>query len=440
MTVSTDPNADSPLESLRKNVRMGSSRICTWGPGVLLVAFVVWASQTELEEVAVATGEVIPQQQLQVVQHLEGGVIEQVMIAEGDRVAKGDVLMQLNLAGAGINREELQVRLDGMLLAKARLAAEASGGDSEPVFPEDLVQKRPDMVQAELHSFMGRKKDLLSTLVVLDERAKQRRLEISEIETHLASVRRDLVLVEERLAMSADLLKDGLTPRMEHVQIEAEAEKMTGQVSVLAQSIPRAESALKEIEAERAKELEGYRRRALEELVPIQTRIAELTETLTTATDQALRAEVRSPIDGIVKNMRTNTIGGVIRPGDPIAEIVPISNELEITAKLNPKDRGFVEAGQRAVVKITTFDYARYGGLEGVVERVSPSTNVDPNGGTFYEVVVRTNLTYLGKEEGQFQITPGMEATVDIHTGTRTVLDYMVRPVLKLQHEAFRER
>ncbi|HAE02955.1 MAG TPA: HlyD family type I secretion periplasmic adaptor subunit, partial [Rhodospirillaceae bacterium] len=142
----------------------------------------------------------------------------------------------------------------------------------------------------------------------------------------------------------------------------------------------------------------------------------------------------------IVMDLRTNTIGGVIRPGEPIAEIVPVSNDLQILAKLNPKDRGFVAAGQKAVVKITTYDYARYGGLDGVVERVSASTSTGQQGQTYYEVVVRTDKTYLGTQEGDFPITPGMEATVDIHTGTRTVLDYMVRPVLKLQHEAFRER
>jgi adhesin transport system membrane fusion protein len=281
---------------------------------------------------------------------------------------------------------------------------------------------------------------LQSSLNVLDERSQQRRLEIAELEAHNRSVRRDLALVQQRLEMSSELLKEGLTPRMEHVQIEGEVEKLKGELSVLQQSIPRAQSALSELDAERAREIEQYSRRALEDLVSIETRIAELKETLTTATDQALRAEIRSPIDGIVKDLRTNTIGGVIRPGEPIAEIVPNSNDLQIMAKLDPKDRGFVTAGQKAVVKITTYDYARYGGLEGVVERVSASTSSGQQGQTYYEVVVRTDKTYLGTNEGDFQITPGMEATVDIHTGTRTVLDYMVKPVLKLQHEAFRER
>jgi len=348
--------------------------------------------------------------------------------------------MQLNLAAAGINREELQVRLDGLLLARSRLRAESEGGNSDPVFPETLLESRPELVEAELQAFMARKRDLVSSLNVLDERASQRRLEIAELEAQVAAIRRDLALAEQRFSMSSDLLEQGLTPRMEHVAVEAEVEQLRGQVDVLNQSVPRARAALSEIEAERSRDRERYSRRALEELVQVETNIAELRQTLETATDQELRAEIRSPIEGVVKNLRTNTIGGVIRPGEPIAEIVPASNELEIRARLNPRDRGFVSAGQRAVVKITTYDYARYGGLEGEVIRVSASTNTESDGQAFYEVVVRTERTYLGENPGDFPITPGMEASVDIHTGTRTVLDYLVRPVLKLQHEAFRER
>lgn len=439
MTTS-DATETSPLDALRSSVRVGASRFSLWGPGLLLIGFVYWASVAHLDEVSVAIGEVIPQQQLQIVQHLEGGVIERIMIDEGDHVEQGDVLMQLNLAGVGINPQELEIRLAGLILTRARLNAEAEGGESEPVFPPDLLETRPDMVGAELRNFMGRKSDLLSALAVLDEKARQRRLEVSELEAQAASVRRDLALAEQRLHMSAELLEKKLIPRMEHVEIEAEVEQLDGRVSVLVQSVPRARAALSEIEAERARERDKYRRRALEELVPIETRIAELRETLATATDQEMRAEIRSPTDGIIKNLKTNTVGGVVRPGEPIAEIVPLTDDLEIRARLAPKDRGFVTAGQRAVVKITTYDYARYGGLEGRVERVSASTHTGAANETYYEVVVRTDRNYLGESATDFPITPGMEATVDIHTGARTVLDYLVRPVLKLRHEAFRER
>jgi len=153
MTVSATENGQNPLEKLRASVKVGGSRFCTWGPGLLLAGFVIWGSMAELDEVAIAIGEVIPEQQLQIVQHLEGGVIEEILIQEGDLVEQGQVLMQLNLAAAGINREELQVRLDGLLLARSRLRAESEGGNSDPVFPETLLESRPELVEAELQAF-----------------------------------------------------------------------------------------------------------------------------------------------------------------------------------------------------------------------------------------------------------------------------------------------
>ena len=168
--------------------------------------------------------------------------------------------------------------------------------------------------------------------------------------------------------------------------------------------------------------------------------IARVNELLNRASDQERRAVIRSPIDGVVKNMRYHTIGGVVKPGEPIMEIVPISDRLVIEAQLNPVDRGYVQEGQRAVVKISTYDFVRYGSLDGVVARIGASTNTDPAGQPYYQVVVRTNKTYLGDQQGLLPITPGMQATVDIHTGTRSVLNYFIKPVLKLRNEAFRER
>jgi adhesin transport system membrane fusion protein len=161
---------------------------------------------------------------------------------------------------------------------------------------------------------------------------------------------------------------------------------------------------------------------------------------LSQASDQQRRTAITSPIDGIVKNLHANTIGGVIKAGEPIMEIVPLHERLQIDAKLNPMDRGYVQLGQKAMVKLSAFDYTTYGGLEGDVILVAPDTTMGPDNQPFYRVVVQTDRAYLGEETAKRIITPGMQATVDIHTGTRTVIEYLVKPVLKLRHEAFRER
>ena len=168
--------------------------------------------------------------------------------------------------------------------------------------------------------------------------------------------------------------------------------------------------------------------------------IARIREVLKRATEQGSRAEIKSPVAGVVKNLRFNTIGGVIKPGEPILEIVPTGENLVVQSRLNPTDRGYVSEGQKATVKISTYDFARYGGLNGTVIQVAPDTSMDENGQPYFRVVVQTNKNYLGREEGSLPIVPGMQATVDIHTGKKSVIDYLIRPVLKLKHEAFRER
>jgi adhesin transport system membrane fusion protein len=204
--------------------------------------------------------------------------------------------------------------------------------------------------------------------------------------------------------------------------------------------VPRAESTLAEAKARYEEEQEKSVRRLIDSLAGVELQIARVDTLINQASDQFRRTIIRSPIDGVVKNMRYNTIGGVVRSGEPIMEIVPVADNLVIEAKLKTIDRGYVQVGQRAVVKILTYDFVRYGSLNGIVERIGASTNVDQNGEPYYQVIVQTEKNYLGAEKGLLPIAPGMQATVDIHTGTRTVLNYFIKPVLKLRDEAFRER
>jgi adhesin transport system membrane fusion protein len=183
-----------------------------------------------------------------------------------------------------------------------------------------------------------------------------------------------------------------------------------------------------------------FQREAEEQLGRTEQAIAQLEELLAEATEQGVRAEIKSPIDGIVKKLRYYTIGGIVSPGEPIMEIVPTGDKLVVEAKLNPTDRGYVNEGQRSLVKVSTYDFARYGGLDGTVANVAPDSTTDQNGTPYFRVIVQTDKTYLGEEEGKLPITPGMQATVDIHTGTKSVMEYLIKPVLKLRHEAFRER
>jgi len=435
--VATPPG--SRLDDLLVRSRRPAFRTLAWLVMALITGFFVWASLAQLDEVSTAGGEVIPSAKVKVVQHLEGGIIESLDVSEGASVKQGQVLMQLALGGARASRAEFQVQLDSLMLTRARLKAEIS--DTALTFPKDVAKRRPELVLAEQATFDARKAERRGKLGVALQQVTQRELEVKELEARQRGVQGNLRLGRERLRLSSELLKSGLTPRMEHLEIQREIESLSGEAKVLEQAIPRTKAALAESKAHLEEVTEGFRRRAVEELSSTELQIARVREGLTEASDRVRRTEIRSPIDGIVKNMRFFTIGGVVRPGEPIMEIVPVGDELVVEARLSPVDRGYVRVGQEATVKISTYDFVRYGGLDGKVERIAADTNTDQaTGQPYYEVIVRTDKTYLGDKAGELPITPGMQATVDIHTGSQSVLRYLIKPVLKLRNEAFRER
>ena len=442
----------SKLDDLIKSSPIPSGRPLAYLVVIVLSAAIAWSMLTELEEIASAQGTVVPQGDIKIIQHLEGGIVQSISVRQGDRVSAGDPLLQLSLGTQNLNREDIQTRLDALRLSRARYEAQATGGELD--FPADVARRRPTIVASERRSFDARRTELASTQSGLRNAARQRELEVDEFITrHTAllreaeNVEKNLLAVREKFQISADLLKNGLTTRNEHLKLEQEIldlEKeigvLKGDLDVVEVAIPRTRSALEEAQ-ERIREVQlTFQREANEELTKIDTEIARAGESLSQASEQVARTVINSPIDGVVKNLLINTIGGVVSPGQPIMEIVPSDRNLVIEAKLRPVDIGFIKEGLPAVVKFATYDFVRYGGLDGVVTQVAPDSTVEDNGNAFFRVIIATDKTYLGEEEGSLQIFPGMDATVDIKTGTKSVAEYLVRPVLKLRYEAFRER
>ncbi len=437
MSVEASVTSDR-LDALIISHPMPSWRVFAWPVMIFLIAAAGWANFATLDEVAVTEGEVVPQGKVKMIQHLEGGIVEALFVTEGDLVKAGAPLLQLDLASSGTNLEELQVRLDSELLVRARLVAEANGSEIE--FPQDAATKRPTLANSQRQAFDARKRELASTLNVMNQQVKQKQAETAELLARRKAVQRNFKLASERLKISKSLLGEGLTAKIEHLELEAEVESLEGEFRVLQSTLPKVQAAVEEAE-QRAKEGQiRFRREARDELGNVEQNVARINELITQAEEQGSRAEITSPIDGIVKNMRYNTVGGVVRPGEPILEIVPTSDELVVEGKLNPTERGFIREGLPAVIKISTYDFARYGGLDGTVIRVAPDTSLNEDGTPYFKVIVRTDKNFLGASEGELPITPGMQATIDIHTGKKSVMDYLIRPILKLRHEAFRER
>ena len=422
---------------------LAKTKVSNWRTAGFLVLLtlaggLIWAGFAELEEVATANGAVVPQGQSKVIQHLEGGIIEAIYVREGDTVAAGDPLVQLDLGQTIASKEELRIELDGLGLRRARLEAEARG--TALAFPDEISARQPSLVEAERRAFEARAAELSATQSLLSEQMHQREQDLKQLEAQLRSKTTDLELSRVNFEMSSELVEEGLTSKMDHLQLQREVEALDGELAALRPSIPRAEAALQESRERMREGTLSFRREAREELGQVELTIVRTSELLHKAESQALRTEIKSPIDGVVQSLRYHTIGGVVGGGEAIMEIVPTGAYLVIEARLDATDVGYVKVGQRAVIKVSTYDFSRYGGLEGTVTLISPDAFSDDAGNTWYRMVVETEKAYLGAEPGNLPIAPGMQTIVEIHTGQKSVMQFLLKPVLKVREEAFRER
>jgi adhesin transport system membrane fusion protein len=428
----------SDLDNIARRHPLSGWRTLAWLVMLLAGAAFVWAHMARLEEVAIAEGEVVPQGQIRVVQHLEGGIVQAIHVAEGTQIKAGTPLVQLDLAAVGMNNEELEVRLDGLLLSRARLEAESKG--TKLALPADEANRRPALAARERETYDAHLREQKSVRTGNREKISQRQHDIRELAAKRDAVKGDLELSAERFKMSSSLLERGLISKMEHLENKRNKQALEGRIKTLNAQMPRARAALAEMrESAREAELK-FSREANDELRIVEVELARTRELLARADEQESRTLIISPIDGVVKNLRYHTIGGVVKPGEAIMEIVPMREKLIVEARLNPIDRGYVEEGQPVVVKVSSYDFVRYGGLDGRVKHIAGDANSDADGVPYFRVVVETDKSYLGVSEGALPIIAGMQATVDIHTGDKSVLEYLVKPVLKLKHEAFRER
>ena len=403
----------------------------------LLTAAIFWTYSAKIERIVVAQGRVAPRGEVKVIQHLEGGIIEAFHVSEGERVAPGDPLITLNLGGRGINRPELQARLDRRHLTRARLEAEATG---QPVqFPAEIAERHPVLLASEQAAFAARQLELESALKVLEQQKRQRQHRIAELRAEYQAGRRSLRLDHQELAVQKELYSQKLASELTLIATRRRVEDRRGRVEILDRTIVTHEAEVAEFSARTAETIARFGRQAREEASSNEGEITALKEQLRVADEQRGRSVIRSPIEGEVKNFRYHTVGGVIRPGEAVLEIVPLLEQLVIDAKLQPADRGFIDLGMDADIKVTAYDFVRYGSLPGRISHIAPDTSFDENIGPYYRVVLDTQRSYLGSDPAALRITPGMTALVEIKVGMQSVLNALIRPVLKTRAEAFRE-
>lgn len=413
-----------------------------WGTVAFLGVALVWASLAQLDEVTVGQGQVIPSGKVQVVQNLEGGIVSEILVEPGDLVRRGQALMRIDDTRFSSSYLEGDAKDGALRVRIARLEAEAA---LMPFAPSaDLERDKPELVQQERELYDSRHRDFAAGLAVLRRQAEQRGQELAEMEARVVRAAQSYELVQQELAMTRPAAEKGVVSRVELVRLERQANDLNGELTVARLAVPRLRAAEQEVRQKTDQYIADFRAQASRELSDARAEQSIVSANKVALEDRLERTVVRAPVGGTVKQVKVNTVGGVVQPGMDLVEIVPMDDALLVEARVRPADIAFLRPGLDAMIKLSAYDFSIYGGLQGTVEHISADAIVEDRPGTrleaYYLVRVRTQVASHGAGGMPLKILPGMQATVDIRTGRKTVLQYLLKPVLRAKQTALRER
>jgi len=416
-----------------------------WLPHALLAVILAffafalgWAAFTELDEVARGEGRVITHSQVQLVQNLEGGILSEILVREGDVVEKDQVLIRIDPTRyVAAFREGEQ----GALALKARIArldAEANG--TRFAMPAEVTSGSPSLAGHERALYDSRQREVAGRGEILRQQLAQRQSELTELQNREKGLTESLALIRREIAITSPLVKQGVMSEIELLRQEREAARIRTELEAAGLAAPRLRAAIAEARKKMEEGELAFRAQSGVELSQARAELAKLSEGLPALEDRVSRATVRSPLRGIIRTIPNKTVGGVVQPGSPMAEVVPLEETLLIETRLRPTDIAFVHLGQRAVVKLSAYDYSIYGGLDGKIEYVSADSMQPQQGEAYYLAHVRTASNALAYQGRELRVMPGMTASVDVLTGKRTVLEYLLKPVNRARERALTER
>ena len=405
---------------------------------MLVVAFLIWAAWAQVEEITRGQGQVVPSQEIQVVQSLEGGVLQDLLVREGELVKKGQVLARIRDIQFSSEERGTEAQFLSLSLKKERLSAEATG---EVFAPDDaLMEKAPQITQNETDLYKSRQKELQNAYTIFNEKIEKAKADLSEVEAQIEKYTQNRALLNKELDITRKMVRQRAMPELEQIRLERELSDISGEIKAQTQRKASLQAQLKQAQTERKGQEDKFRSEALEDLNEVQTKIKGLKEDLISIGDRVDRAALKSPVDGVVNHISLTTIGGVVEPAMRFIEIVPVDDALKIIAKVKPEEVAFIRPGNPAKVKITAYDPQKYGALNGTLTRIGASSVTDRNDEVFFEIEVRTDKNYMGTQDNPMPITPGMIADVEIITGKRSILDYVLKPFYRAKERAFTER
>ena len=434
--------AGQPLPEVGKSLIEDAPRVVRltiWGVIAFFMFLILWASFAKVDEVTRGEGKAIPSSKLQKIQNLEGGIIAEIYAKEGEIVEVGQPLLRLDETRFASNVGETEADRQAMALRVERLSAEVE--DRPLNIDPELRKAAPSQTASEESLYQSRKQQLHDEIAGLEQQLVQRQQELREFNSKRAQYANSLQLLRQEIAMSEPLVAQGAVSQVEILRLRRSEVENRGQMDATALAIPRAEAAIREVQSKIEETRGKFRSDALTQLNEARTELNKATATSKALDDRVNRTLVTSPVRGIIKQLLVNTIGGVIQPGSDIVEIVPLDDTLVIEAKILPKDIAFLHPGQEATVKFSAYDYTIYGGLKAKLEQIGADTITDEDKKTTYYLIrLRTDRSHLGSDEKPLLIIPGMVATVDIMTGEKTIMSYLLKPIMKARSEALRER
>jgi len=425
---------DADLAMLRQEPLR--ARVLLRSIGIVFAIFVLWAAVAQLDEVTRGEGKVIPSRQLQVLQSIDGGLVSEILVHEGDIVQANQLLIKIDETRFASSVKENQSQSLGLMARAARLKALSDGKPFVP--PPEVAKDAPEIVQQELQLYEAKRDEMNASVSIARQQLAQRQQELNEAQARRAQAAQGYDLTSRELTVTRPLINSGAVSEVELLRLERDVSRYRGERDMASAQITRVQAAINEAHR-KIEEVElSFRNDAGKELSETVAKLNSLTEGGVALSDRVKQSSIRSPVKGTVKRLLVNTVGGVVQPGKDMIEIVPLEDALLLEARVQPRDIAFLRPGQPAMVKFTAYDFSIYGGLEGTLEHIGADTVTDDKGNAFYTVRVRTNRPGFG--DANLPIIPGMIAEVDILTGKKSVLAYLLKPVLRAKSVAMTER
>ncbi len=431
----TAPNWATDADWARADAEPLRARYLLRAVGVLLLLFLVWATFAQVDEVARGSGKVIPSRQVQVVQAVDGGVVSEILVHEGQAVNAGQLLFRLDQTRFVSSLRENRVQYLALVAKAARLRALAENTPFS--VPAEVAKEDPALVAEERGLYEARRRELGNQLDIARQQLAQRTQELAEVRSRRDEAAKSYDLTARELAMTRPLAASGAVSDVELLRLERDVSRYRGDRDQSSAQILRLQAAISEASHKVQEQEMSFRNDTRNELADTMAKLNSLSEGSTALSDRVKQADVKSPVKGTIKRLLVTTVGGVLQPGKEIVEIVPTDDALLLEARISPKDIAFLHPGQEATVRFTAYDFAVYGALKAVVDQIGADTVTDDDGNAFYVVRVRTLQSSLGKS---LPILPGMVAEVDILTGKKSVLTYLLKPVIRAKSHALTER